>query len=267
MDLRFKADYEAAFRQEYTAPVEIHLFDELESTNLWLTRAASRSGVEAIEFPDSVCLATIQTAGIGRRGKLWHSPPESITFSIAKRINRPVSELMGLSLVAGVAVVEVLSEYFPESLLLKWPNDILVGDRKLGGILVEVRRVEEAATLTITGCGLNVARGSELDAVDQPVAALADLGMPVPPRSELAGRLAGALFREFSTFEEKGWPFFASRWIERDYLRGKRVSISGTHPVSMGKVVGVGDNGCLLVSSDGELHELLSGEVSVRNLE
>src|SRR3954463_2455586 len=107
-------------------------------------------------------VADEQTAGRGRRGRRWRSPPGSgITFSLARRIRRPTRELAALSLVAGVAVTRALRLAGVARAELKWPNDLLAGGAKLGGILVETR-VSGREALAVFGIGINLRGGADL---------------------------------------------------------------------------------------------------------
>src|SRR5687767_11362327 len=111
--------------------VEVRLVERCTSTNDLALKRPFSSPV--------LIIAEQQTAGRGRRGRRWHSAPGAgVTFSLGRRIRRPARELPGLSLVAGVAVARALHG-LRVSARLKWPNDLVVGDAKLGGILVETR--------------------------------------------------------------------------------------------------------------------------------
>src|SRR2546425_12930263 len=119
--------------------------------------------------PDVLLVAEEQTAGRGRRGRRWYSPPGAgVTFSLSAVIRRPARELAGLSLVAGVAAAPALRALGVAQAALKWPNDGVVGGAKLGGILVETR-----GSLAVIGIGINCRRDATLDArLRPPVAAL-----------------------------------------------------------------------------------------------
>src|SRR3954463_13031747 len=114
------------------AGVDVRVLERCDSTNSVLLAA------EVLRPTLLACEE--QTAGRGRRGRRWHSlPGGSITFSLARTIERPVRELAALSLVAGVASVRALRRLGAAGVALKWPNDLVVGGAKLGGILVETR--------------------------------------------------------------------------------------------------------------------------------
>src|SRR5687768_14521915 len=130
--------------------VEVRVVERCTSTNDLALKAQSPVLVAAEE----------QTAGRGRRGRRWHSAPGAgVTFSLGRRIRRPVRELAALSLVAGVAAVRALRAMGVDNACLKWPNDLVVDGAKLGGILVETR-----TGIAVIGIGINCRRNRVLEA-------------------------------------------------------------------------------------------------------
>ena len=146
-----------------------------------------------------------QTSGRGRRGRRWHSAPGAgLTFSLALQVRRPLRELAGLSLVAGVAVSKALRSLGVARAALKWPNDLVVEGAKLGGILVETRSAG-AATRAVIGVGLNCRRDSALALrVKRPLAALDQFLSPLPSRNEMLKKIVPLLLESLATFESKG---------------------------------------------------------------
>src|SRR5512134_3558368 len=133
--------------------VELRVLERCTSTNDLLLKARPEKPV--------LVAAEEQSAGRGRRGRRWHSAPGAgITFSLGRRVRRPVRELAALSLVAGVAVARALHALGMTAVRLKWPNDLVTGDAKLGGILVETRNGGQA----VIGIGLNHRRTPGLEA-------------------------------------------------------------------------------------------------------
>src|SRR5690606_26503292 len=145
-----------------------------------------------------VLLAERQTGGRGRRGRPWASPlAANLYLSVARRFDAGLARLGGLSLVAGVAVVEALHASGVAQARLKWPNDVVVADgarlRKLGGILVEGGGEHAAPARAVVGIGLNVRMPAQAGAgIDQPWTDLQALADP-PPRSVLAAGLLARL--------------------------------------------------------------------------
>ncbi|MDH5711447.1 MAG: biotin--[acetyl-CoA-carboxylase] ligase [Gammaproteobacteria bacterium] len=140
------------------------------------------------------CFADEQTHGRGRRGKVWVSPPgSSIYMSLAWLFNLPISELGALSLAMGVAVARVLKGAGIEQVGLKWPNDVLVDEKKIAGILIETAQLSTKTATTIIGIGLNFKLPRDIvEAPDQPwtdVVSLLDEAEGAIGRERLAGQL------------------------------------------------------------------------------
>src|SRR5437868_13623129 len=176
--------------------VQVRVVERCPSTNAALLSE---------EFAGAALLACEeQTAGRGRRGRRWHSlPGRSITFSLACQVVRPLRELAALSLVAGVAVVRALRALGAAGIALKWPNDLVLGEAKLGGILVETRS-RGRATLAVIGVGINCHGGAELRSrVRRRVAALDEL-IEVPSRGRVIAQVGASLMAALEAFEAAG---------------------------------------------------------------
>lgn len=225
----------------------VEVVDEIDSTNAALMRRST------FDTTPTVLLAQTQTAGRGRRGKHWVSPPgANLYLSLAWPVRRP----MGLSLAAGVACAEALQA---AGVRMKWPNDLVVGDRKLGGILIEM-----AGGIAVVGVGLNVRMPHHAgDAIDQPWIDLAALDID-ESRDILAARLIDALVAAMLEFESRGFAAFAGRWQVLDALAGREVSVRRGDEVQHGIARGVADDGGLRVALPGGEHIFHSADISVR---
>jgi len=216
-------------------------------------------------------LAEYQTAGRGRRGRSWISPPGcGISISFGFRFHRGLRRLGPLSLVAGVAAAEALAD---EGVAadLKWPNDLVVGDRKLGGLLSEIRGAgAEGPCKAVIGLGINarlpraVEAPGECAPPDQPWTDLYAVTTQALDRNRLAGRLIAALDVACRDFEQYGFEPFEARWTALDALRGRRVRVIGGHQELEGTAEGVTPRGRLRLVRCGNVFELDAGEVSVR---
>jgi len=179
------------------------------------------------------------------------------------------------SLAIGVCVARALRSQGLTDLGLKWPNDIQVNGRKLGGILVESTHSGDGAMRVVVGVGINVgldANSPSAKAIDQPWTSVCELpGTMVDPglRDRLAGSILDQLVTCSSTCTATGFEPYREEWRGLDVLDGKAVSVSGPGRVLQGKARGIDEQGNLLVEElmpTGEkvLHRLDSGEVSVR---
>lgn len=243
--------------QMSTLDLEIHRVTQ--STNDVVMQRLVESQSTAI-----LCAAEMQTAGKGRRGRRWISPfGRNVYLTYGRFIGRQLSELGGLSLVVGMVVVDVLRAMGLERVGLKWPNDILLGGGKLGGILLELRASDAGGIGLVAGVGLNLALNvKESLSIDQPWSAISSqLEMP---RNILLGALGGRIVNAIQAFEDVGFDSFAEKWSEYNLYTGQQVNvIRGSETIS-GIDSGVDQEGNLLLRTGAGLEVHNSGEVSMR---
>ena len=228
----------------------VEVLPEIDSTNTELMRRARAGRLEPV-----LLVAERQTAGRGRLGRGWASDPgASLTFSLGLPL--APADWAGLSLAVGVAVAESLDA----RVQLKWPDDLWLGDRKLGGILIETATSSPAtARYGVIGVGLNVAP-REASGLSTPPAALRELDAQATAEAALQ-RVAEPLVRAVLAFETFGFAPFQARFAARDALRDRAVALSdGT----AGTAHGVTDSGALLVHTAAGMQVVSSSEVSVR---
>jgi BirA family biotin operon repressor/biotin-[acetyl-CoA-carboxylase] ligase len=264
---------------ELVPGVSIEVVAQTDSTNTQLLQRA-RAG----DASPTVMVALEQTAGRGRQGRRWHAAPgDSLTFSLA--LPWPVQmgaqtgaqpgdagqALSGLSLAVGVALAEVLDP----AVRLKWPNDLWLHGRKLGGILIEITPVAGSATqrVVVVGVGLNVATSAPLaGALLPPTTGPAPVGMAaldevdsLATAARVFERVVPALLRAWTLFTHSGWGAFAARFAQRDALLGQAVQLwQAGSAAAEGMAQGVDGQGRLLVHTAHGLQAWSSGEVSAR---
>lgn len=218
-----------------------------------------------------VMLAEYQTAGRGRRGRAWLAPPGgAICLSLSWTFRDVPEDLGALGLVIGVCGLRALRELGVVDAKVKWPNDVLVEDRKLGGILIELRAESGGPACVVIGIGLNVALGAPLLAkIAVTGIAATDLvtaGLAEPARNAVAAALVDCCVRGLLDFERDGLRPFIEDWRGADALRGRMVDVKGgAGEVVKGLARGVDLHGALLVETpDGGLRKFVSGDVTVR---
>ena len=224
----------------------------------------------------AACLAEIQSAGRGRRGRAWRMPlGGGVALSSLRRFDVGMAALSGLSLVAGLAAIRAIEDLGVDGVALKWPNDLVVDGRKLGGILVELGGDALGPCHAIVGIGLNVCIGEAGEAIDQPWTDLATLAlgrasphsepMPgVPSRNALAGRVLSRLAEMLDRFAVEGFAAFERDYAHHDALRDRAIVVADASGSWTGIARGVGSRGALRVEREGTMREIDSGEVSVR---
>ncbi|MFE8073492.1 bifunctional biotin--[acetyl-CoA-carboxylase] ligase/biotin operon repressor BirA [Marinobacteraceae bacterium S3BR75-40.1] len=214
----------------------------------------------------SACLAEQQTAGRGRRGRSWISPfGQNLYLSLGFRLRRGWAGIEGLSLVAGLAVVDALANLGVEKgVALKWPNDIWLNDRKLAGILIELKGEAQSECNVVLGLGLNVyMEARNVTGIDQPWTSLAREGVvPEGGKNRLAATLLDNLMDKAEQFDREGFGVFRARWAHYDALADRPVTILDTGERGFGR--GVDERGAYLVEMPEGLRACTSGEVSVR---
>ena len=214
------------------------------------------------------CLAEFQSAGRGRRGRSWVAPFASgLCVSVNWSYRDAPATLGALSLAAGVAALRALRRLGFANLSLKWPNDIVHCDGKLGGILIDLRGEAAGPAYFVVGIGINVRlpratrerlRTGGVEAVD-----LASLGN-APSRNDAAAVLIAELTQALLEFGARGMTAFADEWQGADALAGRPVRVHHGGQVLDGLARGVDADGALLLDIDGASRRILSGEVSVR---
>jgi BirA family biotin operon repressor/biotin-[acetyl-CoA-carboxylase] ligase len=212
-------------------------------------------------------LAEHQQGGRGRRGRSWVSPlGRNIYLSLAWPFDTGASGLEGLSLATGIAVAEALSEFGLDGRVqLKWPNDIWVSGRKVGGILTELAGDMDSACVAIIGVGINGSLPDRLgEDIDQPWTDLARETGQAVPRNALTASLLARLATTCETFAEQGFSAFHSCWATYDALAGQAVTLSSGASTCRGTCEGVSDRGALLLATEDGVRAFHGGEASLR---
>jgi BirA family biotin operon repressor/biotin-[acetyl-CoA-carboxylase] ligase len=213
-------------------------------------------------------LAEHQTAGRGRRGRHWVSVfGGGLYLSLAWRFDCGLAELSGLSLLTGVVVAETLDAHGVSDIGLKWPNDVLLDERKLCGILVEAVGEADGPATAVIGIGLNMrmSKASAAD-IDQPWTDLAAGIVQLPSRNALAAALLSGLIEACRAFGSDGASRLVERWRRYDRLAGRKVAILRADRTVSGTYEGIGADGELLLQTGQGLEAHVAGEVSVRPL-
>jgi BirA family transcriptional regulator, biotin operon repressor / biotin---[acetyl-CoA-carboxylase] ligase len=242
----------------------------LASTNSALLAPAAhaaRSELGAGQF--DFLAAEYQSAGRGRNARQWFAPPGgALCLSLGWSFASLPKAASALSLAVGVCVVRALATVAPLAVRLKWPNDLVVDDRKLGGMLMELRAEGAGPAYVVIGIGINCALGEEVTRRVRSTGAepvdLASLGVPRCDRNRLAAALLDHIVRGVLDFEQAGLARFAAEWTTADALAGRVVSVKLAQGEFVGHARGIDADGALCVQGNDALRRFNSGEVSVR---
>jgi BirA family biotin operon repressor/biotin-[acetyl-CoA-carboxylase] ligase len=256
VDLAEAADRVASLGGQLGAPMVV--MATTTSTNDVAKRAASDGAAHGATW-----VAEEQTAGRGRRGHSWVSPPgEGLLFSVLLRLPCPPVRVPPIALVAGLAVRDAVAAAAPgASIAIKWPNDVLVAGRKVAGILVEAITAGSRVEAVVVGIGINVHTRAFPDDIADRATSVALVASSPPDRASILAAVLHALDRDVHVVVARGLGLLRARLEQADALRGHRIGNDGGDE---GIASGIDDDGRLLVRrDDGVVTRWSAGEVHV----
>ena len=241
---------------EFRSKVVLEVFDNISSTNDYLLSKEKNKNKDI-----NVCIAEEQTKGRGRRGKSWISPKfKNIYFSLNSYLKK--EDLSGLSIAVALSVSKVLSKINVMS-LIKWPNDLLVGNKKICGILIETAKVGEL-TKVVIGIGINVnMEYSEL--IDQEWTSIKLEKKQSVDRNSIITEMINQLCITLNKFEQEEFDYFLNKFTSLDLLKDKEFTLKDKpNDTFIGK--GIDKKGLLIAQNlkDQRIVKFSSGEVSLK---
>lgn len=241
-------------------PYDLDVFETIDSTNTYLMN-------ENQERSTQVCISEFQTAGKGRRGRKWHSPfGQNIYMSLSRSFTKDISELSGIGLVMGIALAKTLEAY--DSALipkLKWPNDLFLGGKKLGGVLIELFGESNGSCRVIIGIGLNVNMTDKVSAeIDQDWISLEQILKRKIDRNILVSKMISSIFDTIALYEQHGFDLFLPEWQKYDFLLDKEIALERHQGIEKGICRGINKAGqILLESSLGDIQSFSAGDTQL----
>lgn len=233
--------------------------DAVDSTNSWLI---AQSRLAAVQLPCAV-IAREQTNGRGRMGRSWVAHPDtSLCLSVAVQLSSAPGSW--LSLAVGVSVLEWLCGQGVSQVGLKWPNDLMVGNAKLGGILCESVS-SSAGFVLVMGLGLNV---KPVDS-ENPSISLEDLGLSLGPErlSEIGRAIAMKLVTDIDLALRGGFASIVQQFRQNDIYLGQEIKvIDGGKEIHRGRAAGISEEGAYLIETELGLVAIQSGDLSIRQV-
>lgn len=250
------------------ASMQPELRQVLSSLSIEATLDSTNSALQRLPVVDQhavVILAEHQSEGRGRRGRQWHSPfGKNLYLSLGWTFDKPLPELACLSLVLALATAQALARAGLKEHWIKWPNDILLDGRKLGGCLVEVQGDAHGPCYAVLGVGINVQMPATEAAagIDQP---WTDLHSQLPgySRNALTALLLEEMISQLGLFATQGFAPFSAFWKKMDGLNGQTIEVSSGSGVLRGTARGIDDHGALILDTGKEVLILHAGEVSL----
>ncbi|MDC9623977.1 bifunctional biotin--[acetyl-CoA-carboxylase] ligase/biotin operon repressor BirA [Xenorhabdus sp. XENO-7] len=231
----------------------------IDSTNQYLLEKLSE-----LDSGDA-CVAEYQYAGRGRRGRQWISAfGRNLYLSMYWRLEQGPAAAIGLSLVVGIVIAEVLNRQGAERVKVKWPNDLYLDDKKLAGILVElIGKTGDAAQIVI-GIGMNISMSSEQQKlINQQWTNLQQAGIVVE-RNKLISEIILELKKALIQFENEGLSPFLFRWLKLDNFMNRSVKLIIGNQEVYGTARGIDQQGALLLDINGVITPYIGGEISLR---
>ena len=235
---------------------KIYAFDSVDSTMDF----AFRLGLEGALEGTLVC-AEGQTKGRGRLGRQWHSPKgKGIYASIILRPSLPPSIVSQLTLLSAVSMCEAIKKVCHLQTAIKWPNDILVGNKKLAGILTELSAEMDRVRFVVIGFGLNVNTSSSL--LPSSATSLKHELHRSVSRTELMQEILRYLEKWYQILGKEGFLKIVQRWKELSSTLGRRVRVEGIGEYIEGEAIDMDENGSLIIRNDaGIKFKRISGDV------
>ena len=234
---------------------ELSIFEEIGSTNDYLLENSKKNKI-------SICLTESQTKGRGRNSKEWQSPKyENIYMSISFSTNQDLKFFSSFSLVTALSVQKALTKNEFDT-KIKWPNDIYINYKKVGGILIETLS-KDKNNIVVVGIGLNVFMKSNLKIDREWTSLILENESMSIDRNIIISDIANELLIDKKTFEEKGFGAFRKNFNELNILKNKKVSLSNSQYDDV-VALDVNEDGSLNLKTKGEISKIFSGEVSIR---
>jgi BirA family biotin operon repressor/biotin-[acetyl-CoA-carboxylase] ligase len=242
----------------------IHYFHTIDSTNskayqLALGGAGEGEGV----------IAESQKKGRGRLGRHWFSPPFlNLYLSVILRPKIPPHQASLITLMAAVATADAIQKYSSLLPLIKWPNDILLGDRKVAGLLNEIHSEIDRIHFVILGIGVNLNMDEKMFSREIREVATSlkrEMGQTISRKAFLQS-LLGELERWYTIFLKEGGATVLEAWRERANIKGKRVKVTSFGETLIGVAVDVDSDGALILKmKDGEQKRIVAGDVEYKS--
>ncbi len=253
---RLRSELENALPQH---PLELVYLQSCDSTN----RQCMQRALEGL-----IVISEHQSAGRGRRGKQWVSPQAQNLYASIGLSKTFAPQYLGLiSLLVGVSIASSLRQNGYQGVALKWPNDILLEGKKLGGILIETRAKSAQEFYLVIGIGLNL-HLSQLDQqqIDQPAIALSQVSDVSCDQQQLVTDVLGKVYQSVREFEVAEFDTLLQHFNEFDYLKGKPVLVKTQREEINGDYAGIQADGQICINVANQLRSFAAAEISIREV-
>jgi len=241
----------------------IEVLSTVDSTSSYLARNWSKGNGKG-----HIVVSEHQTGGRGRNGKTWISPfGSNLYFSLGSSLPVGLSALGGLSLAIGIGLTKLFNQHTNKKVKLKWPNDLLVDQRKLAGILVEASGDSNDNSFLNIGIGLNWKMSTKSRGIEQPWINLSEILNRDIDRNKLLARILLELDKILCDYIDNGFESFRAHWAEYSAYYGKPIVLTSQKGSVSGIEAGIDNMGALRLKMETGEKTFYSGEVSLRPLQ
>lgn len=251
-----------AFPSRFPDLRELRYFEQTDSTN----RQARQLGQAGVPAPCLV-VANGQSAGRGRLGRHWESPAgQGLYFSLLLQPQLPAEQAPLLTLAAGLAIKHALEGFGVKDLLVKWPNDVIIQGKKVGGVLSEMETRGSEMLFVILGIGLNISQKKSdfPQELQETAASLDQLHPGVWHRDKVLEKILGELFQEIKNLEAEKVDQLIKRWEQESGFLGKKIKVEKSGQQLQGKVHGLDMEGHLLLeTAPGKIVTLIAEDTTL----
>jgi len=245
-------------RSESGSFAAVEVVETIDSTNAQLLSEAAGSNAHFL-------IALQQTAGVGRRGGTWQSPPSgNLYLSYCFHTSQPLSVVSLLPLTFGVEIARELESTLGICIQLKWPNDLYLDGKKCGGMLLETKTMQDGVTAVVVGVGVNVTSHPNEELLGRPVTALQSTRQESVVLEDVALAVMRAIIAGSDLSTADITNCLRHQWPERDFLLNKEVCVSQSAGIDVrGVAKGIAVDGGLQVDCGGRMEIFYAGEVSL----
>ena len=233
----------------------IYHFETIGSTNLFAKKLVKEGAEEGI-----VVVADVQSGGRGRKNRTWSSPEGGLLFSIVLYPKISPQRVMLITMASSIAVAQGIKEITGINPVIKWPNDLLINEKKVCGILTEIDAEMDSINYTVVGIGVNA--NNELGKELQKTATTLkqEIGAQVP-KVELLKSILKSLDKKYNILISGNYDFIRDSWLSYSNIIGKKIQVQDEETVTTGKVTDIDDSGCLILNTKTGNVRIVSGDL------
>jgi BirA family biotin operon repressor/biotin-[acetyl-CoA-carboxylase] ligase len=242
-----------------TFGVKRFFYEKIDSTNTQAKRLLKKNPC----LPEgTVILAREQTRGHGRRGRKWFSPPGGLYLSLILYPKLNLKYTLYLTFISALSATETIEKLYPLKVLIKWPNDLILDHRKLGGILTEVEEEKNLIKYAIVGIGINLEKISPPPQISTPITSIEEGVNQKINHEEFIEELLKNYEKKYLLFQQKGPEMILEKVKSFSYELGKLVKVRYNHRILEGYADDLDETGALLLRTEsGLIQPVSAGEV------